>query len=171
MHTLTIIVSHTGTGVAKVIRTVTKGYYNHCSVALDHDFRHLYSFSRRYKKYWFTGCFTKENLEVLKDKGELKAVFYEIQLDEKDYQKVKRYIKELSKGYRIYNYLGAVMIVFNKGFPTKKYMLCSTFVAYLLSITKTISLDKPYYLYSPIDIKHLLDYSDAKKIIVEKSKK
>ena len=38
MNKLNIIISHTDTFVARMIRLFTKSYYNHCSIALDGDF-------------------------------------------------------------------------------------------------------------------------------------
>ena len=168
MNTIQIIISHTGTGVAKLIRFFTKGYYNHCSIALNRDFNNLFSFSRRYKKYWFTGCFTIETMNTIKDKGTLDALVYEIRLTDEEFDTINQYLKELSKRYRPYNYIGAVTILFGKNIKSNKHHLCSTFTAYILKMIHTTHLDKEFYLYTPMDILKLLE-EDRQAYLLEKN--
>ena len=162
MHTMTIVVSRTGTVMGKVIRIFTKGYYNHCSIAFDRNYDIFYTFARKYKLFWVTGCFTTETIDRLMTGNELIAKAYEIEITDKEYEDIQEYIKELSKGYNIYNYIGAILILFNLNFKTRKYHICSTFVAYILEkYVNEVTLDKEYYLYKPMDIYQFMEQLDC----------
>lgn len=165
MHTVQIVVSHTSTIIAKLIRLVTKGYYNHCSVVLDRDFSSLFSFSRKYKYFWFTGCFTRESLNTIKCNDKLNAKVYEIAITDTEYEEIVKYLRYLLQRHRAYNYIGAVTILFNKNFHSDTIQLCSTFTAYVLSMIQSIKLDKKFYLYTPMDIYTLLDNSPNAQVI------
>lgn len=164
MSKLNIIISHTDTFVARMIRLFTKSYYNHCSIALDGDFSHLYSFSRKHKKLWFTGCFTEENLNTLSCSDGLKVRVFEIPITQQEYLNIGTYLSHLLEGYKAYNYLGIVLIIFNTNIKSTKHHLCSTFVAYILSQVNSIKLEKEFYLYKPKDILKLMEDNKCKEI-------
>lgn len=165
MHTVQIVVSHTATIVAKLIRFVTKGYYNHCSVVLDRDFSSLFSFSRKYRRFWFTGCFTIESLDRLKCNNKLDALIYEINITDEEYEEITKYLRYLLQRHRAYNYIGAVTILFNKNFSSDTIQLCSTFTAYILGMIKSIKLAKKFYLYTPMDIQDLLSNTSGVRLL------
>lgn len=146
MHTLNIIFSETDTFIGKFIRYVLKCKYNHVSIALDNNFDNIYSFSRRFKYIWLSGCFCRE------DKHNFKS--YEIvnlQINDEQYCNIKSYLKYLSDGIRLYNYIGAVSLVLNKAITFKSSYICSTFCAYILW-SNGFTLNKFYGLYTPEDL-------------------
>ena len=59
-HAIYVVVTCTGTGVAKAIRIVTRKPYSHASIALDASLNELYSFSRNYKPIPLPASFNPE---------------------------------------------------------------------------------------------------------------
>lgn len=155
MHRLNVIVSRTNTLIGKSIRLVLGGEFNHCSIALDNDFNNIFSFSRRYHNLWFTGCFCKEDINSFDS-----FIVYTISISDKEYLDIHNFIEELSRSFRIYNYIGAIACIFGKGIAFNYNYICSTFVAKILSMLSSIELDKDVYEYKPMDIVNLLSNYD-----------
>ena len=162
MHTLEVVVSHTTTIIGSIIRKITDSYWNHCSVTLDGDFHKLYSFSRRYKRFWFTGCFTSEDIN---DLGDIRI--YQIKLPDIEYYNIRDFIQEFKKSLRVYDYLGCLLIMFNKEGKAKNSYLCSTFTALILQQALPNVLSKSPRLYKPMDIFNLLEGLVSKNIAYE----
>ena len=150
-HKLHILISRTDTFVGATIRRILGGDLNHCSVAFDDDFSSLYSFSRLYQKLWFTGCFCCETT----DRYSSYEVFT-INITDDDYNKIMSFISELKQGYRVYDYIGAFLLLFNISMHFRHNFICSTFAAKCLSLTDTVHLDKSCYLYRPMELYNLL---------------
>lgn len=155
-HSINIVVSSTGTLIGGFIRQILGGSVNHCSITLDENYDNLYSFSRRHPYLWFTGCFCKEDISRFKS-----YKIYSINITEEEYRDIERYIEYLNDRLRVYNYLGAIMIPFNIPVKFENSYICSTFVAKLLNRIDGIELDKPIYLYRPMDVLELLENNDS----------
>lgn len=147
MHTLNIIVGKTNTHTAQLIRRILGGKYNHCSITLDNDYTYLYSFSRRFKRFWFTGCFTKETLDIYSD-----YTVFDIEITDEEYKQIIDYLKLLHRHLRIYNYLAAFFIIWQVPIPFRYSFICSTFVASVLAQIDGVELDKDFHLYSPMNL-------------------
>ncbi|MCR4650216.1 MAG: hypothetical protein K5662_00530 [Lachnospiraceae bacterium] len=151
-HRLNVIVSHTTTIVGAGIRFLFGGFYNHCAVALDDDLSVLYSFARKNRHLWFTGCFCTEKLEFYKA-----YKVYTIPITDEEYEAIRERLRYYGSHLCIYNYPGAALLPFNITLNFKRSYMCSTFVASILENLDEVQLEKQYGLYNPMDIKHLLD--------------
>ncbi len=151
-HTLNIIVSRTETRMGSMIRAVIGGDYNHCSFYLDGDVRNIYGFSRRYREFWFTGCFTQENAVHFQ-----KYNIYEIPLSEEQYSGLSERIVEMKGHVRIYNYLSALMLPAGISVDSEDSFICSTFVAEIIDKHTDIVPEKDVNLHGPMDVFELLE--------------
>lgn len=157
MHSISIVFTQTHTFVGSVIRIVTGGKYNHCSLIIDDDFSRLYSFSRYYTKFWFTGCFCIETISKLAfNKKVLNGAIAKINITDFEYVRVMKFIRYMSNGVHIYNYINAVLVPLKVSIDSDNSYICSTFVARILTFIDEISLDKKYSLYKPMDLYYLL---------------
>lgn len=157
VHTLNIIVSKTDTLIGAGIRLVLGGKYNHTSIAFDYNFDLIYSFTRRYKYIWISGCFCKESLSRFEE-----YTVFSLGISDKEYAKINKFLQILEKHYRIYNYVSALCLYFNKSAPTRLSFTCSTFTAYILSLTDNYKLEKDFKVYTPMLIFEELMSNDCK---------
>ena len=159
MHTLQIIISRTDTMVGKTIRMFTHEKLNHCAIALDKDYDRVYSFTRRYEHFFFTGCFCTEPLERYAD-----YEIAEVVLSDKEYLRIKKFLSALNKKFRIYDFPGIIFTGFQiKHYQPKYHYICSTFAAKILDLTDSVRLKKDVNLYKPMDVHDLI----KNKIIVK----
>lgn len=157
MHSLCIIFTRTHTVVGSLIRKVLGGRYNHCSIVLDDDFSRLYSFSRYYTKFWFTGCFCVETIGKLSFGKEcIQGAIAEIQITDREYKGICKFLSGMSHGIHVYNYINACLIPFRLSIDSNKSYICSTFVAKILSYIDEVTLDKKFSLYKPMELYDLL---------------
>lgn len=151
MHTLSVLLSKTNTIIGTSIRVLFGGEYNHCAIMLDNDYSCIYSFTRKFKYCWFTGCFTIEPYNRFTD-----FIKYDIDITDIEYNDIINFLDELNESFRFYNYIGAVLLPLGVAINFKHHFVCSTFVAKILSLTESIGLDKSIHLYKPNDIYNLV---------------
>lgn len=153
-----IIVSQTGTTVAKIIKFFTRKPYNHSSIAADLTLSDMYSFCRKYSMFPLPAGFNQE----IVGEGTL-GLFTDIpceiyMLPVTRQQKEKFYsILEHFKKYRdcySYNIMGFWSIPFRLHIERKNKFVCSQFVAHIIS-ESGVTLSKPVWMYSPEDLRHL----------------
>jgi len=150
-----ILLSYTGTMPSKVIKLWTRKTYTHVSLALDKDFRRMYSFGRKYLRYPLIGGFVKED----PDKG-IFAIFkntfckvYELNVTNDQYQKIEDNIDYfiINKKKFKYNFLGLLGVILNKTIVIKNRYFCSQFVAKVLEDSDLNVINKPSELATPQD--------------------
>lgn len=151
MHTLNVFVSRTDTWLGSCIRRILGGDYNHCSFSFDENFSSLFAYSRLYKGLWFTGCFCTESVDRY-----LNYEVFQIEITDEQYKELRVFLVDLSRTYRIYNYLSALVLPFGWSIPDDYHYLCSTFVARVLECYSGVVLEKDYSLYRPMDVYNLL---------------
>ncbi len=138
--------------MGSMIRAVIGGDYNHCSFYLDGDVRNIYGFSRRYREFWFTGCFTQENAVHFREYN-----IYEIPLSEEQYSDLNERIIDMKAHTRIYNYLSALMLPTGISVDSEDSFICSTFVADIIDKHTDIVPEKDVNLHGPMDVFELLE--------------
>lgn len=151
-HKLNIIVSRTETRIGGMIRKVIGGDYNHCSFYLDEDVRNVYGFSRRYREFWFTGCFTREN-PIYYDEYKV----YGLPLSDRQYEALRDRIVEMSAHIKVYNYLSALMLPAGVAVESDSSYICSTFVADLIDKYTELTPVRDVNLHGPMDVYELLE--------------
>lgn len=158
-HRVNIVLSKTSTKIGGMIRTVIGGDYNHCSFFIDDQIDSVYGFSRKYRKLWYTGCFTQENPVYYDD-----YLVYQIPLSDEQYEQLVRRIDDMNENIRMYNYISAMLIPANIPVVSEGSFICSTFVADLLNKYTGIELKKNTHLHRPMDILEVMNYYEEKGI-------
>ena len=136
MKKIYIVISYTGTSIARIIKLCTKHEYTHVSVALDEELEELYSFGRHYKYSVLPAGFVHEGIDigVYKRFEETKAIVFSKEVTEKQYTKIKYTIKQMEKDKDKYkfNLLGMAAVQVGKKISRKNYFYCAEFVKYIL---------------------------------------
>lgn len=145
-----ILLTDTGTLFTKAIKLYTRKPFNHASIAFDDDLMEVYSFGRKQPPNPFVGGFVRENLD---DELFSKATcaIYRLTVDAAEYDKMKRYIKQIEgnqENYR-YNLLGLFAIPFRIPVTRKNAFFCSQFVASVLIQSGRINFTMPLSLMTP----------------------
>ncbi len=83
---LYLMISHTGTGVGRIIRGISRYRYNHVAMTLDPSFRKWYSFARIHRNVALYGGFTEESAERYFAFGtNVPVKIFKLSVDEKTY--------------------------------------------------------------------------------------
>lgn len=164
-----IVLTYTGTILAKIIKYYTKAEYSHVSLALDSSLDEMYSFGRLNPYNPFIGGFVREGIKrgTFKRFKKTKAAIYSIDLTEKQYKIISKTIKKFKKNKKLYsfNVIGLFASGFNLKYKKEKSFYCAEFVKYLVD-KANLELELPE-LIKPIDFKDLdnmeLEYSGILK--------
>ena len=158
MKKIYVILSHTGTILSKIIRINTGAEYTHASIALDENLRKMYSFGRIHPYIAFLGGFVREskNFGTFKRFKNTEVSILEIEVTEKQYEKINDFIVYMKKNKRKYsfNYLGLVLASINKKSTNRYRFYCSEFVKYTLE-QANIDLTNLPDVTKPEDLKNL----------------
>ncbi|MDD4407184.1 MAG: hypothetical protein PHF30_04005 [Bacilli bacterium] len=155
MNIIYIIASDSGTYFSKFLKIMTREKYVHISIALDKDFKQVYSFGRK-SKFMFPAGFVNEDLKkICQFFNNNICQIYELKITHKQLYKIKKilkkeYIKNELK-YK-YNVRGLPMINFNLPYTREYHYVCSQFCGKLLDDSGIISFNKHYSLIKPRDI-------------------
>lgn len=131
-----IILTYTGTMLSKIIKLGTRDEFSHVSIALDKNLNQMYSFGRLNPYNPFIGGFIHEYV----DKGTFKrfkntrAKIIELNIGEKEYDKIKNVISEIElyKDKYKFNVLGLFAVGFNLKLRFKNSFYCAEFVKYVI---------------------------------------
>ena len=155
-----IILSYTGTWIAKVIRYYTKKEYSHVSISLDENLQRMYSFGRKNPYISFWGGFVHESTRygTYKRYHQTKAVIYQIEITDEQYQKLSNLILEFKKKRKMYrfNILGLMGVAFHKKRKKENYFYCAEFVRYMLENANIVKKPLPEVI-KPEDFKEIPD--------------
>ena len=158
--TVYVVVTSTGTGVARAIRIVTRMPYSHVSLSADASLHQLYSFCRNYKPLPLPATFNTELIGegTLGKFAEIPCEIYEVPLTEEQYLHFQALITHFVSCRKMYSYsiLGLFYVKMQKFHELQRKFVCSQFVAYVLDECG-VTLDKPPCLYSPDDLRYLPD--------------
>lgn len=153
-----VVVTCTGTGVAKAIRAVTHMPYSHAAIALDPALSVLYSFSRSYRLSPLPATFNPEvvGTGTLAKFDCIPCEIYSIPLSEEQYLRIKGQIAYFCAFRREFSYslMGLIWVKLQKERVLDRKFVCSQFVAYVLEECG-VELEKPASLYSPDDLRYL----------------
>lgn len=130
---------------SNLVYVIGGGGYTHAALSIDDAGDEFYSFD-------FKG-FCVEHPRKRKHRRLRKSVFYQFDVTEDEYQKIKERIERFQENPDTYNYnrLGVLFCVLRIPFGrSKKSYFCSQFVAEMLSLCdRTIRLNKRSSLYMP----------------------
>lgn len=113
---LYLMLSHTNTGMGKLIRCFTHNRYNHVSLTLDPELQRFCSFARYAQDVPLAGGFVAESVErLLCDGGPVPVRLFRVELDRAQEERVARLFAradDRSSGL-IYDSLGALLSVWH----------------------------------------------------------
>lgn len=136
MKKIYIILTHTGTLLSNVIRGWTKDEFSHVSISLDEDLEEMYSFGRLRPYNAFIGGFIHEKINegTYKRFKNTECVVYSMQVEDKQYEKIKNKINNFNKNKEKYkfNIWGLFAVSINKKVKLPRTFYCAEFVKYTL---------------------------------------
>lgn len=155
-----VVVTRTGTSVARVIRIFSRMPYSHVSLSRDASLHQLYSFCRNYKPIPLPATFNTEMI----GEGTLGAFdvipceIYEVPVTDAQYEHFEHLIEHFLECRKRYSYsiMGLLRVKLQIESKLKYKFVCSQFVAYVLKECG-VKLNKPPCLYSPDDLRYLPD--------------
>lgn len=133
--TLFILVSQTNTGIAKLIRGVSRYPYNHVSVTLDPGLGRWYSFARYMKDTPLFGGLVSESPERLCDpEGDIQVRVYRAEIPEQKARELERLLPLADKPESglIYNHFDAVANALGFRLPLPRCHTCLSFACEIL---------------------------------------
>ena len=155
-----VVFSHPKSIVSETIGFFTGGEFTHCSLTLDRDLGHMFSFGRKYSYFPFIGCYLREELDksFYSHCDSLRGRIVEIPVSDEQYANVKRRLIDfwVNKKHHKYNMVGFFFYLLNKDYaPDGKYT-CSQFVAETLDIHGICKINKAYTLVNPDDLSKIV---------------
>ena len=136
MRKIYIVLTYTGTLLARIVRFYTKKEYSHVSIALDEDLSRMYSFGRLNPYNAFIGGFVREgiNFGTFARFRNTKCSIECIEITDEQYFELKRLIKNFEKKKRIYtfNVVGLFAVALNMKIQKENSFYCAEFVKYAL---------------------------------------
>ena len=132
-----IVLTYTGTILSRIVKRYTRKEYSHVSLSLDENLNEMYSFGRLYAYNPFLGGFVRESTEYGTFKRfhkQIKTKIYALEVNEKEYEKIKRMIKNINNNKNSYrfNVLGLMGVVFDIKVKRKRCFYCAEFVKHIL---------------------------------------
>lgn len=156
-----ILLTHTHTFSAQLIRCFGHVKYNHCALALDEECCRLYSFARPEKNGLFLGKMVHESIDryTLHHSVGVNCAVVKLPVSEDQYQQIEKRIHEIENDDEyMYNFLSVLTYPLSGGFSVYKSYSCVEFVVSILKMIDS-GLDQPAYRYTPDTLlKHYMDY-------------
>lgn len=136
MKKIYIVLTYTGTMLAKLVKMYTKREFSHVSIALDENLEEMYSFGRKNPYNPFIGGFVHEGIDVgtFKRFKKTKTRIYSLQVPDEKYDKVIEVINNIKehKGEYEFNIIGLFAVAINLKIRREKSFYCAEFVKYVL---------------------------------------
>ena len=131
-----VMLIHSGTLLANVIKTVTNSKFSHSSISFDSSMRNMYSFGRKSDTNPFIGAFKKEDIqsEFYKEK-EIPYALYVVPVTEDELARMKKrlnYFIANSTKFK-YDFTGLMKNYFGIADNPEYKWFCSRFVADILN--------------------------------------
>lgn len=159
MKKIYIVLTYTGTVLAKIIKYCTKDEFSHVSISLDKDLEEMYSFGRLnpYNPFW--GGFVHESIEsgTFKRFKNTRAKIYSLNVENEQYKRLVKIIKYFNthkQKYR-FNTLGIVCGAAKKRIKRKNKFYCAEFIKHILQSAGIASVAELPKIIKPEDFKNI----------------
>lgn len=156
MKKIYIILTYTGTILAKIVKIYTKKEYSHVSISLDQDLSKMYSFGRLNPYNPFIGGFVHEGIDrgTFKRFKKTKTKIYSLEIEEEKYEKLEEIIENIQQKKNLYkfNLIGLLAVSLNVRIKREKCFYCAEFVKYVLEESNVTSLPE---VIKPNDFEHV----------------
>ena len=143
MRKIYIVLTYTGTLLARIVRFYTKKEYSHVSIALDEDLSRMYSFGRLNPYNAFVGGFVREgvNFGTFARFKNTRCSIKCLEVTDEQYYELKRLIRKFEKRKRIYtfNVVGLFAVALNVKVQKANSFYCAEFVKYALEESRIVS--------------------------------
>ena len=159
MKKIYLVLAHTGTTLATIIKYYTKDEFSHVSIALDDDLDEMYSFGRLnpYNPFW--GGFVHENIHkgTFKRFKNTKTEVYSLLVTDEQYEKIEKTISYFSQNKDKYkfNVLGLACVSINKRILRKNTFYCAEFVKHVLKVSGISEVNKLPEIIRPQNFKNI----------------
>ena len=144
MKKIYIVLTYTGTILAKIVKVYTRREFSHVSIALDEDLTEMYSFGRLNPYNPFLGGFVQEGVGkgTFKRFKKTKARVYSLQVNDNQYDKVVQVIRDIQDNKLDYNFniLGLIGVILHYKVKRERYFYCAEFVKYVLEESNICTL-------------------------------
>ena len=129
-----IVLTYTGTILSKIVKLYTRKEFSHVSISLDENLDEMYSsgWLHPYNPVW--GGFVHENRNkgTYKRFNKTKTRIYSIQVNDEQYESVKKVIKDIQDKNKVksygFNVLGLFLVAFNYRLKRERCYYCAEFV-------------------------------------------
>lgn len=136
MKKIYIVLTYSGTPLARIIKLYTKKEYSHVSISLDKKLTKMYSFGRVNPYNPFIGGLVKESPKygTFKRFKNTMSKIYSIEVSDSDYYFIKKTVNKMYSNKNLYsfNVLGLIAILVNKKVSREYYFYCAEFVKFVL---------------------------------------
>lgn len=157
MKKIYIVLTYTGTALARIIRLYTRKEYSHVSISLDKNLTQMYSFGRINPYIPFWGGFVQESPSygTFKRFKKTTSKIYSLEVSDEDYDHIKEAILQVNshKDQYRFNVLGLVAAMVNKKLNRDKCFYCAEFVKYVLD-QSDLEIELPKVV-KPIDFENI----------------
>lgn len=155
MKTIYLLLARTKTPLSLMVRGFTGDRYTHVSLGLDRELTHLYSFARRKRYLPIIAGFVSERLDegIYGQNPNAPCALMALPVEDSVYEAVCEQILGYYRAYGRYkyNFLGLLLIRLGIPLPRKHHLVCSQFVARVLSQSGACTLPKRASLMRPMD--------------------
>lgn len=155
MKTIYILLTRSGTLLAKLVYSVTGANYTHASLAFDEDLSCLYSSTRKNGYTMFPAGPSREYLDrgVFRLRPEAPCALYALEVSEEAYIRARRRANHMMAHGKLYrfNVLGLVLCAMHIRWQRRRHYFCSQFVSDVLEKSGALELPKDSTLMHPND--------------------
>lgn len=167
MKKIYILLMHTRTIPAKLIKFVTRFEYSHVGISLDENCDVIYSFGRRKFNSILNSGFSIEHKdgEFFKKFNQTKCKIYEKEVSDKQYEDLKKIFNKMKENIDDYSYdfIGIVPRFFGMPLILKNKYVCSYFVASVLEKANICKFNKKVYFVKPKDFENMKEFNEIYK--------
>ena len=136
MKQIYLVLTYTGTTLAKIVKFYTKKKYTHTSIGLDSELKELYSFGRLNPYNPFIGGFVHEGLNkgTFRRFKNTKGAVYCLNVTDEQYNCIVNTIENIKQNRDEYkfNIIGLFLVSINKKYQKQDTFYCAEFVKYVL---------------------------------------
>jgi len=154
-----VVLTQTGTNIAKAIQYFTKAPYNHASITSDVELSEMFSFCRLNKNRPLPAGFFQENVGdgVFEMFSSIPCEIYGFEVTEEQLEIYNTVIDHFKKETKLYSYnlLGLLTLALGIPLNRKKRFVCSQFVAHVLTKSGIAEFNKSISLVKPDDFRRL----------------
>lgn len=151
-----IVLSQSYTMLSRVIKLITREKYSHVSLSFDKECTDMYTMGRRFTYWPFSGIYKNESIYkgVYNANHNAEILVYELNIEDVQYDNIKRLLNELGTSSKGYNFIGLVLALFNKKIDRNKYY-CSEFIYKVLSDDSVSLYRKTDNVVKPMDFQKI----------------